>query len=207
ERLSLTPLAFKDAEALLHDWLGSDPSLAPLRARIEAQAGGNPLFIEEIVRALVERNVLRGERGAYRLAIPVEEIALPETVQAVVASRIDRLSERDKEVLQTAAVIGRVVPTELLRVVVDAAALELTASLGRLATAELLGPAEPLGELAFRHPLTHEVAYRTQLLDRRRGTHAPRARGGLAVPGTAGPTPAPPLCPHFPGGGGHPRAP
>src|SRR5215813_14876306 len=85
ERLSLTPLAFKDAEALLHDWLGSDPSLAPLRARIEARAGGNPLFIEEIVRSLVERGALFGERGAYRLATPVEEIALPETVQAVLA--------------------------------------------------------------------------------------------------------------------------
>src|SRR5262249_25104131 len=197
ERLSLTPLAFKDAEALLHDWLGSDPSLAPLRARIGARAGGNPLFIEEIVRSLVERGALSGERGAYKLAAAVEEIALPETVQAVLASRIDRLSERDKDVLQAAAVIGRAVPTELLRVVVDVPAPELAASLGRLSTAELLGPAEPAGELAFRHPLSHEVAYRTQLLDRRRGTHAAVARGLLAIHGSAAPTHAALLAHHF----------
>ena len=79
-------------ELLLDDWLGSDPALAPLRARIEARARGNPLFVEEIVRSLVERGALRGERGAYAPAAPVEEIALPETVQAVLASRIDRLS-------------------------------------------------------------------------------------------------------------------
>src|SRR5204862_475883 len=60
ERLSLMPLASTDSQALLGDWLGSGPSLAPLRARIEARAGGNPLFIEEIVRSLVERGALHG---------------------------------------------------------------------------------------------------------------------------------------------------
>src|SRR5467141_2777099 len=65
EGLSLAPLAAQDSSTLLDDWLGSDPALAPLRARIEASARGNPLFVEEIVRSLVERGVLRGERGAY----------------------------------------------------------------------------------------------------------------------------------------------
>src|SRR5881628_2257627 len=197
ERLSLMPLASTDSQALLGDWLGSGPSLAPLRARIEARAGGNPLFIEEIVRSLVERGALHGARGEYGPATPVEEIALPETVQAVLASRIDRLAPRDKDVLQAAAVVGRDVPTELLRVVVDLPAPELAASLGRLATAELLGSAEPAGDLAFRHPLTHEVAYRTQLLDRRRRTHAAVARGLLAMHGSAAPTHAALLAHHF----------
>src|SRR5262249_39613323 len=153
-------------------WLGPDPALAPLGSRIETHAAGNPLFVEEIVRSLVERGALTGERGAYAPAGPVEDVALPETVQAVLASRIDRLSPGDKEVLQAAAVIGRDVPTELLRAVVDLPAPELTASLDRLAAAELLGPSERPGEPAFRHPLTHEVAYRTQLQDRRGRTHA-----------------------------------
>src|SRR5439155_1191641 len=135
---SLAPLAAQDSSTLLDDWLGSDPALEPLRARIEASARGNPLFVEEIVRSLVERGVLRGERGAYAPAAPVEEIALPETVQAVLASRIDRLSQRDKDVLQAAAVVGRDVPTELLRVVVDLPGPELAASLDRLATPESL---------------------------------------------------------------------
>jgi class 3 adenylate cyclase/tetratricopeptide (TPR) repeat protein len=181
EGLSLAPLTDQDSRTLLDDWLGSDDMLGPLRARIEARAHGNPLFVEEMVRSLVERGVLRGERGAYVLAAPVEEITLPETVQAVLASRIDRLADRDKDVLQAAAVVGRDVPTELLRAVVDLPAPELAASLERLSTAELLGPGEFASEHAFRHPLAQEVAYRTQLLDRRRATHAAIARALLTI--------------------------
>src|SRR3989441_976534 len=203
ERLSLAPLAAQDSSSLLDDWLGSDPALAPLCARIEASARGNPLFVEEIVRSLVERGVLRGERGAYAPAAPVEEIALPETVQAVLASRIDRLSQRDKDVLQAAAVVGRDVPTELLRVVVDLPGPDLAASLERLATAELLGPAGPPGECAFQHPLTQEVAYRTQLLDRRRRKHGVVARALLAIHGSAAPTHAALLAHHFEEAGEH----
>ena len=203
ERLSLAPLDTQGSSTLLDDWLGSDPALAPIRARMEASARGNPLFVEEIVRSLVERGVLRGERGAYAPAAPVEEIALPETVQAVLASRIDRLLQGDKDVLQAAAVVGRDVPTELLRVVVDLPGPDLAASLERLATAELLGPSGPPGECAFRHPLTQEVAYRTQLLDRRRRTHGGVARALLAIHGSAAPTHAALLAHHFEEAGEH----
>src|SRR5262245_8587376 len=184
EGFSLAPLGRHECRTLLDDWVGSDDRLAPLRARIEARARGNPLFVEEMIRSLVERGVLRGERGAYQLADPVEEITLPETVQAVLASRIDRLADRDKEVLQAAAVVGRDVPRELLSAVVDLPAPELAATLERLSTAELLGPAGSPGEHAFRHPLAQEVAYRTQLADRRRGTHAAIARALLAIHGS-----------------------
>src|SRR3989442_361440 len=85
EVLSLAPLALQDSLTLLDDWLGADDMLAPLCARIEAQARGNPLFVEEMIRSLVEGGVLRGERGAYGLAAPIEEITLSETVQAVLA--------------------------------------------------------------------------------------------------------------------------
>ena len=197
EGLSLTPLPPQDARTLLQDWFGSDDVLAPLRARIEARARGNPLFVEEMVRSLVERGVLRGDRGAYGLAAPIEEITLPETVQAVLASRIDRLADRDKDVLQAAAVVGRDVPLELLRAVVDLPAPVLDASLEHLATAGLLGPGESPGEHAFRHPLAQEVAYRTQLLDRRRGTHAAIARALLTIHGPAAGTHAALLAHHF----------
>src|SRR5881397_969088 len=197
EGLSLAPLALQDSRTLLDDWLGSDDALAPLRARIEARARGNPLFVEEMIRSLVERGVLRGERGAYGLAAPIEEITLPETVQAVLASRIDRLADRDKDVLQAAAVVGRDVPIELLRTVVDLPAPELAASLERLSTAELLGPAESPGEHTFRHPLAQEVAYRTQLLDRRRGTHAAIARALLTIHSSEVATHAALLAHHF----------
>jgi class 3 adenylate cyclase/DNA-binding IscR family transcriptional regulator len=197
EGLSLAPLGLEDCRTLLDEWLGSDEVLAPLRARIEARARGNPLFVEEMIRSLVERGVLRGERGAYGLTDPIEEITLPETVQAVLASRIDRLADRDKNVLQAAAVVGRDVPIELLRAVVDLPASELAASLERLSTAELLGPAESPGEHAFRHPLAQEVAYRTQLLDRRRGTHAAIARALLTIHGPAAATHAALIAHHF----------
>ena len=196
EGLSLAPLAPQDSRTLLDDWLGSDGVLAPLRSRIEARARGNPLFVEEMIRSLVERGVLRGARGAYELSAPIEEITLPETVQVVLASRIDRLADRDKDVLQAAAVIGQDVPIELLRAVVDLPAPALAASLERLSAADLLGPSEP-GEHAFRHPLAQEVAYRTQLLDRRRGTHAAIARALLTTHGPAAATHAALLAHHF----------
>jgi class 3 adenylate cyclase len=197
EGLSLAPLGLQESRTLLDDWLGSDDMLAPLCARIEARARGNPLFVEEMIRSLIERGVLRGERGAYGLAAPIEEITLPETVQAVIASRIDRLADGDKDVLQAAAVVGRDVPIELLRAVVDLPAPELAAVLERLSTAELLGPAESPGEHAFRHPLAQEVAYRTQLLDRRRGTHAAIARALLTIHGPAAARHAALLAHHF----------
>ena len=204
ERLSLPPLAADEASVLLDDWLGAEPELAQLRARIGARARGNPLFVEEIIRSLLEGGVLHGRRGAYVPAGPIEDIPLPETVQAVLASRIDRLSPRDKDVLQAAAVVGRDVPTELLRVVVDLPTSELTSSLERLASAELLSPSDsPGGASTFRHPLTQEVAYRTQLLDRRRRTHAGVAHALLAIHGSAVSTHAALLAHHFEEGGEH----
>src|SRR5207245_5268775 len=94
EGLSLAPLGLQECRTLVDDWLGSDDMLAPLRAQIEARARGNPLFVEEMIRSLVARGVLRGERGAYGLAAPIEEITLPETVHAAPASRLDRLAGR-----------------------------------------------------------------------------------------------------------------
>ena len=201
--LSLAPLAAQDSRTLLDDWLGSDDTLAPLRALIEAQARGNPLFVEEMIRSLAERGVLRGERGAYRPAAPIDEITLPETVQAVLASRIDRLADRDKDVLQAAAVVGRDVPLDLLRAVVDLPVHDLATSLERLSTAGLLRPAESPHQHAFRHPLAQEVAYRTQLLDRRRGTHAAIARALLTIHGPAAATHAALLAHHFDEAGEH----
>ena len=203
EGLSLASLALESCRALLDDWLGFSDRLAPLRARIEARARGNPLFVEEMIRSLVERGVLRGDRGAYELAAPTEDITLPETVQAVLASRIDRLADRDKDILQAAAVAGRDVSIELLRAVVDLPAPELAASLERLSNAELFGPAESPGEYAFRHPLAQEVAYRTQLLDRRRATHAAIAQALLNSPGASAAAHAALLAHHFDEAGEH----
>ncbi len=96
-QVPLTPLGLEAAAELLADLLGSDPSIAELAAPIHARTGGNPFFTEEVVQSLIESRQLQGERGAYRLVAKVEDLIVPPTVQALLAARIDRLSERDKQ--------------------------------------------------------------------------------------------------------------
>src|SRR5206468_4541889 len=114
-QLRLDPLPPASAEAFLQALLGDDPSLAPLKQLLITRTQGNPFFLEESVRTLVETGVLVGERSAYRLAQPVEGLQVPATVQAILAARIDRLPPEEKRLLQTAAVIGTEVPFTLLR--------------------------------------------------------------------------------------------
>ena len=94
-------------------------ALQPLKQLLVERTEGNPFFLEESVRTLVETKVLIGERGAYRLAKSVEKIQVPATVQAVLAARIDRLPAENKRLLQSAAVIGKDVPFVLLRAIAD----------------------------------------------------------------------------------------
>jgi class 3 adenylate cyclase/tetratricopeptide (TPR) repeat protein len=203
EKLALQPLSVAAGTRLLDDWLGRDAALAPLRDRIESRARGNPLFVEEIVHSLLEAGALSGERGAYASAAPELEPTLPETVQAVIASRIDRLDPRDKDVLHAAAVVGHDVSPELLRIALGVPESELDASLARLSAAELLATPDTAGLRTFRHPLTQEVAYRTQLVERRRGTHSAVARGLLALHGAAIDAHASILAHHFEEAGEH----
>jgi len=173
-QLRLDPLAPEHAEALLGALLGADAALEPLKRALIARTEGNPFFLEESVRALVETGALAGERGAYRLTRALPSIHVPATVQAVLAARIDRLRPEDKTLLQTASVIGKDVPLALLRAMVEAAAKgELQAAMGRLQTAEFLYEATlfPDPEYTFKHALTHDVAYGSLLQDRRRALH------------------------------------
>jgi predicted ATPase len=134
----------------------------------------DPLFLEESVRALVEMGALAGERGAYRLTHPVEELRMPATVQAILAARIDRLAPEAKRLLQAAAVIGKDVPISLLLAIADAPEPEVRAELTRLQAAEFLYEVRlfPDLEYTFKHALTHEVAYQGLLRDGRRALHA-----------------------------------
>jgi class 3 adenylate cyclase len=109
-QLRLDPLPPASAEAVLDALLGPDPSLAPLTQLLIARTEGNPFFLEESVRTLVETSVLVGDRGTYHLAQPLDTWQVPATVQALLAARIDRLPLEDKRLLQTAAVIGTDVP-------------------------------------------------------------------------------------------------
>jgi predicted ATPase len=173
-QLRLDPLPPASADALLQALLGHDPSLAPLTQLLIARTAGNPFFLEETVRTLVETQILVGAPGAYRLARDLPTIQVPATVQAVLAARTDRLPLETKHLLQTAAVIGHEVPLALLQAIADCSEEALHRSLTQLQGAEFLYETRlfPEREYTFKHALTHEVAYSSLLQERRRVLHA-----------------------------------
>jgi class 3 adenylate cyclase/tetratricopeptide (TPR) repeat protein len=177
-QIGLAPLRPTAANQLLHDLLGDDTSLVSLRKNIAERAQGNPFFMEELVRAVVDRGNFEGQAGAYHLKDDFAAFPLPATVQAVIAARIDRLGEPTKQILQTAAVIGREVPLTILERVTGLAAPAVAEIALRLRRAELLYELPPFdqGVLAFRHPLIQEVAYQSLLHSRRRELHAAAAQ-------------------------------
>jgi adenylate cyclase len=174
EQLALRPLPKSVAGELLGSLLGEDRSLDGLSELLGARAGGNPFFCEEMVQALAESGHLIGERGGYRLTRTLQEIVLPVTVQATLAARIDRLGGREKELLQMASVIGYEISEPVLAAIASLPNRELSDVMRSLLSAELLSEriSEAGVEYEFKHPLTQEVAYRTQLTDRRRRLHS-----------------------------------
>jgi len=173
-QLRLDPLPPASAEELLQALLGDDPSLVPLKRLLIERTEGNPFFLEESVRALVETGGLVGERGAYRPLKPLDSLQVPATVQAVLAARIDRLPPDEKRLLQTASVIGTEVPFALLQAIGELSEEELRRGLGHLQAAEFLYETSLFPELdyTFKHALTHEVAYSSLLQERRHALHA-----------------------------------
>jgi class 3 adenylate cyclase len=170
-QVRLDALTAESAGALLEALLGDDAGLAPLKQVLVRR--GNPFFLEETVRTLVETKALQGERGRYRLTQPIQTIQVPLTVQAMLAARIDRLAPEDKRLLQVASVVGKDVPWALLQAVADLPHDALREGLDRLQAAEFLYEAGlyPDLEYSFNHALTHEVTYGGLLHDRRRELH------------------------------------
>ena len=155
--ISLAPLDVSDSSLLMTELLGEDSSVVGLSAQVAERAAGNPFFAEEIVRDLVERDVLRGNPGAYVCRVDSADVSVPATVQATIAARIDRLGGAAKRTLHAAAVIGSRFEADLL------ACVDEDAALAELVDAELLDPVSPRVEYAFRHPLIRAVAYESQL--------------------------------------------
>ena len=173
-QLRLDPLPPVSADEFLQALLGDDPGLEPLKHLLIARTEGNPFFLEESVRTLVETGVLVGEPGAYRLVKPLDSLQVPVTVQAVLAARIDRLPAEEKRLLQTAAVIGTEVPLPLLQAIAELPEAALHPGLSHLQAAEFLYETRLFPERAytFKHALTHEVAYGSLLQERRQTLHA-----------------------------------
>lgn len=166
----LSPLGSADTITLAAGVIGTHPSASGLAERIAEVAAGNPYFIEEIVRDLVGQGLLAGQRGDYRLAGAVESIAAPSTVQSVLAARIDRLSAEQKEILNSASVIGSGFDLDVLQTLLPKVE---PATIDGLVAAELIDQTQflPVRRYEFRHPLVRSVAYGSQLVATRAATH------------------------------------
>ena len=171
-QLRLDPLGTESAQEMLATLLGDEKGLTPLKRLIIERTQGTPFFMEEIVQALFEEEVLQ-RNGAVKLARPISAVKVPATVQAVLASRIDRLSAQEKELLQTVSVLGREFTLTLVRRVTLTPSDQLEQLLAQLQLGEFIYEQPAVGEVeySFKHALTQEVAYNSILSERRRALH------------------------------------
>ncbi|PRC42918.1 cyclase, partial [Mycobacterium sp. ITM-2017-0098] len=167
QAIALAPLSDSNISEITAELLGPDPSVEDLTATIVGRADGNPFFAEEMVRELVQRGVLTGDRGGHICSVSVDEVTVPATVQAAIEARIDRLSPAAKRTLRAASVIGARFGTEFLE------ALGITPELDELCDVELIDQVRviPAAEFVFCHPLIRAVAYESQLKSDRAGWH------------------------------------
>lgn len=167
QTITLAPLNASQSATLANELIGPDPSAEALSTRVAERAAGNPFFAEEMVRDLAERGVLIGNRGNYVCPTDEADTAVPATLQATIAARIDRLEPAVKQTLYAAAVIGLRFSAEQL------ALLDGEAEMGTLIDAQLVDQVRftPHAEYAFHHPLIRTVAYESQLKSSRAELH------------------------------------
>lgn len=170
--LLLQPLSEESNHDLLKGLLGSSVLPEKLTAKIIEKAEGNPFFVEEVLRSLIERGVLAREGSEWKVTELVETIQVPDTLQGVLLSRLDRLPEGTRRVIQKAAVIGRVFLYRVLNHMAQGET-DLDAQISLLEDAELVRERarHPEIEYIFHHALTQEVAYQTLLGPSRKMLH------------------------------------
>lgn len=170
-KITLAPLNEADVAELVGHLLGKHPSIAALAAAIYQRSGGNPFFCEEIVELLRGQGYLTQQ---FALQRPLDGLAIPSSVKSVLATRIDRLHENHKALLQAAAVIGREFDYRLLPLVADLAEPELTHALDALIEARFVDDTGRVDARAYRfkHALTQDVAMDTLLSESRGRLHA-----------------------------------
>lgn len=171
-QIHLDALNAPHTAALLDALWGTDPGLAPVKRSLTGQ--GNPFYLEEISRSLVETGTLQGTPGEYQLRRPFEAPQVPPTVQAILAARLDRLAPEDRRLLQIASTIDKDVPLALLQAIADRPEESLRRGLEALQATDFLQQTGlyPNLSFSFRHALTHEVTYGSLPAGRRRALHA-----------------------------------
>lgn len=179
-QMRIDPLDTAGARELLDTLAGTGDAFEPLKRLLIDRTAGNPFFLEESVRVLIESGVLRGKPGSYIVTKAVSELNVPASVESLLASRIDRLRPGDKRLLLSAAVIGYHVPLDVLQAVAELASEELRQAVKRLQTSGFLRATSlfPEVEHAFRHALIYDVAYRSLSSDGRRALHTAALSAG-----------------------------
>jgi class 3 adenylate cyclase/tetratricopeptide (TPR) repeat protein len=171
-RIALNTLSIEHSVEMAQGILATASLPEELKALIARKAEGNPFFVEEVVKSLLEVGALRRTEGGYILARRLDEIFVPDTIQDVIMARIDRLAEAPKRTLQLASVIGREFTRRLMDRIADIQ--ERTEEVLReLKAIELIYEKSLFPELAymFKHALTYEVAYHSLLMQRRKELH------------------------------------
>lgn len=170
--LMLWPLTDEESRQLIKHLLKIDQMAAATEQLLLNRAEGNPLFLEEVLRSLIEEGVIKPANGHWEISRAITEIDIPNTLQGVLTARIDRLEESVKRVLQIAAVTGRVFPRFVLAPIVNEPEI-LERALEELELAELIKvrTREPEPEYMFKHLLTHETAYNSLLHQQRSLIH------------------------------------
>ena len=170
--IRLSPLSPTECTDLMNNLLNIENLPTRIRQVIMQKADGNPFFLEEIMRTLIDKGAVRPDNGRWKVTSQIKTITIPDTIQGVIMARIDRLDEEVKQVLKTASVIGRTFLYRLLKEVIDAVK-ELDKDLDRLTATDLIREKQKIPELeyVFKHALVHESTYESILLKKRHELH------------------------------------
>jgi len=172
QEITLWPLTADESRQVMVKLLDIEHLPADMENLLLSRAEGNPLFLEEVLRSLIEEGAIKYQAAQWEIIRSVTEMNIPNTLQGVLTARIDRLEESVKRVLQVAAVIGRVFPRYVLAPIVNQKDEILNKALEQLEAAELIERTrQPQPEYMFKHVLTYETAYNSMLLQQRKVIH------------------------------------
>ncbi len=170
--LRLRELTHHQSQRLVESLLAIEDLPSAVRDLVLDRSQGNPFFIEEVVRSLIDAGVVYRENGSWRAREEIDSIRVPQSVQSVILGRVDRLDENLKQVLQAASVIGRVFRRQVLACATQQQA-ELEDALWELQDRALVYQERtiPEEEYSFKHVLTQETVYHNILQGRREAIH------------------------------------
>lgn len=171
--IPISPLSLEDFFALASSILGKDPSMDRLKHKLIDRCYGNPFFLEEMIHSLIDHQFIEGVCGNYKLLRPIEQIKIPTTIQAVLDSRVDLLSQEGKKILKTCATIGKVILFDLLKDVVEYDIDTLNRTISVLVEKNFITKVQEFPEkiFSFKHDVILESTYHNILKPQKKEIH------------------------------------